>query len=49
MTVAEFNKYVEAYNNGVINGLKIVYVNGVEYHIGFLHYWIQAMYNEIME
>jgi len=49
MTETEFNKYVQAYNEGIANGAKIVYVNGVEYHIGFLHYWIQAMYKEIME
>ena len=48
MTITEFNKYVSAYNEGIANGNKIVYVNGVEYHIGFLYYWIKASYEDIM-
>ena len=48
MSINDFNEYVSAYNKGIANGDKLVYVNGVEYHIGFLHYWIQASYKDVM-
>ena len=48
MTVDEFNRYVEAYNDGVKNGADIVYVNNTPFVTGFLHYWIQSMYEDVM-